>query len=97
MGKLTKMTIENHAKGLGERIHNKIYAKEFGREITELKGKLSVIMKLLHEWMEEDQKCGWRMKKKVKWPIKHLYERNLRQWFNVWMKIEEEINGTEYG
>ena len=40
--------------------------EEFDREMTEIKGKLSYMVKLLQEEdMEENQRRGWSMKKPV--------------------------------
>jgi hypothetical protein len=37
------------------------------------------------------------LKKKVKWPIVQLFERNLRHKFDAWMKMEEKLINVEYG
>ena len=61
----------------------KMNDKEFYREITELKEQINVIMKLLHERVEEYQRCGWKLNRMVKWPIVQLFARNLRYVFDV--------------
>jgi hypothetical protein len=44
--------------------------EEFDREFVELKERLSIVMKLLQE-SEENQRYGWNVKRKVKWPIEN--------------------------
>jgi hypothetical protein len=52
--------------------------EEFDKEMTEIKGKLSYMVKLLQEEeMQENQRHGWSMKKKVQWPVMSLYEEKL--------------------
>lgn len=51
---------------------------------------------LLQERTREDQRCGWKLKKKVKWPIVQLFARKLRHIFDVWMKTEEKLLKVEY-
>jgi hypothetical protein len=88
--------IRESAKEVGR---NKISNEEFDREIVELKEQLSVMMKLLQEKVKEDQRYGWNLKKKVKWPIVQLYVRKLRQRLkhrlNAWIR-EEELREAEY-
>lgn len=55
------------------------------------------MMKLLQEETEEDQRYGWTMKKMIKWPIKKLYERKLRNKLSFQLKMEEELNRVEFG
>jgi hypothetical protein len=75
MEKLTKeemkMTRYIQRKGLEKRIHNKMDAKELSIEtkMDQLKERLSLMVKLLQERIEENQRCGWKMRKRVKWPI----------------------------
>jgi hypothetical protein len=52
-------------KQLAER---KMSQEEFDREFTEVKERLNIIMELLQE-SERNQRWGWNVKKKVKWPI----------------------------
>jgi hypothetical protein len=81
-----EMTIDGHDRG-SEKIHNKrredakevgrkMNQEEFDREFTEVKERLSIILKLLQE-SNEDQRWGWNVKKKVKWPIVHLSMKKL--------------------
>jgi hypothetical protein len=73
-----KVTIDSHCRG-SERSHSigKKYSKENGirkkmneeecdREITEIRIHLDLLMELLQR-SDEDQRCGWTMRKKVKW------------------------------
>lgn len=46
--------------------------------------------------MEEDQRRGWNVRKKVKCPIVQLYARKLKHHFNVWSKREEKIKEVGY-
>jgi hypothetical protein len=51
--------------------------EEFGRGFFEVKERLNIIMELLQE-IEEDQRWGWNVKKKLKWPIDKFYARKMR-------------------
>jgi len=47
-------------------------------------------MELLQE-SNEDQRQGWNVRKKVKWPIMHLFMRKLMHKMNVFLRIEENL------
>jgi hypothetical protein len=75
-----EMTIDGHVIG-SERSHNrgkrmpkqvgrKMSQEELDREFTELKERLNIIMELLQE-SDENQRYGWRLKRKDRWPIKN--------------------------
>jgi len=54
--------------------------EEFDREMIEIKGKLSYMMKLLQEEeMQENQRRGWSMKKPVQWLVVQLFVNKLRK------------------
>ena len=82
------------ARTIGRR---KMNDKEFYREITELKEQINVIMKLLHERVEEYQRCGWKLNRMVKWPIAQFFVIKLRYVFDIWMKTKDKLRKDEYG
>jgi hypothetical protein len=45
--------------------------EEINRECVELKEGLNITEELLQK-SDEDQRKGWNVRKKVKWPILHL-------------------------
>jgi hypothetical protein len=51
--------------------------EDFDREMIELKEQLNYVEQLLQE-IEGNQRCGWIMKKKARWPIKQLIARRKR-------------------
>jgi hypothetical protein len=62
----------------------KMIQQEFDREMTEIKGKLNYMMKLLQEEeIQENHIHGWSMKKKFQWPLMQLHEEIL------WKRLEE--------
>jgi hypothetical protein len=72
------MTNDGHDKG-SKKIHKKrredvkavdrkMNQEEFDKEFTEVKERLSIILKFLQE-SNEDHRWGWNVKKNVKWPI----------------------------
>jgi hypothetical protein len=65
--------------------------EEIDREFTEVRERLSIILKLLQE-RNEDQRWGWNVKKKVKWPIMHLSMNKLMHRLNASWK-EEKLRG----
>jgi DNA-binding transcriptional regulator GbsR (MarR family) len=90
-----KMTINSHARGSKESysevkdfkvngIKTRKSDEEFEKEMVEMKAQLNVLKELLQK--EEDQKCGWVMKKVVRWPIKQLVARRQRHMLKVWLK-----------
>ena len=92
MGKLTKkerrMTTYRHVKGSIEgECHRgkKGDVKEFNIEMTQLKERLSVLKELLQE-NTKDHNYGWKIKRRVKWPILTLFVRKLKHRINVWLK-----------
>jgi dynactin complex subunit len=53
--------------------------EELDREMVELRIQLSYIGKLLQRNIEENQRQGWNLKKKVKWHVMQLFARKLRR------------------
>jgi hypothetical protein len=92
-----EMTRDRQMKGSEERIHINMSDEKFDRDIVEMKEQLSVMMKLLQERVEEDQRSGWILKQKVKWPIKQLIARKLRHILEVWLKTEGIFSEVDYG
>ncbi|KAH9314000.1 hypothetical protein KI387_022627, partial [Taxus chinensis] len=45
------------------------------KETNEIKERLNLVMELLQG--EQNQSCGWKIKKKVKWPLAWLLLRKL--------------------
>jgi ribosomal protein L29 len=112
------MATDGHCRG-SETSHNirgKKYAKEDGmrkmsqeeidRELDELRIKLNYLRQLLQRKVKENQRQGWNMKKKVKWPVKLLFEdliekklketlEELKQRMNDWMQ-KEKLRGAEF-
>jgi hypothetical protein len=96
-----EMTIDSHDRG-SERSHNQeerecqrnwrkqMSQEEIDRELVELKERLSIIMELLQE-SNEDQRQGWNVRKKVKWPIVHLFMKKLMHIMNVFLRTEEKL------
>lgn len=57
-------------------------------EIDEVKMKFDIVEMILQEQNnDEDQQCGWKLRNRVKWPIRELYERKLRHMLSAWLKI----------
>lgn len=54
------------------------------KEIVELNKILRILMKLLRESLN----CGWKIRKRVKFPIVHIYPRKVIQIVKLWFKIE---------
>ena len=96
------MNRDNQMKGSEKIIHNKMDAKELSIEtkMDQLKERLSLMVKLLQERIEENQRCGWKLRKRVKWPIVQLFARNLRQnlrhRLSAWIIKEEKLREDEY-
>lgn len=63
------------------------------KEIVELKKILSILMTLIRESLN----CGWKLKKRVKWPIVQLYTRKVIHKVKVWVKTEEKLSRVAYG
>jgi hypothetical protein len=95
-----EMTTDSHDRG-SRRSHNqrkndaravgrKMSQEKFDREYTKENERLGIIMELLHE-SNEDQRCVWNVKTKVKWPIVHLFMRKLMHNKNVFLSTEEKM------
>jgi len=73
-----KVTTNGHTKGSSvshsrrkedakaNGIRNKINEEEYDREIAKIRIHLDLLMELLQR-IDEDQRCGWTMRRKVKW------------------------------
>jgi hypothetical protein len=96
-----KMTTNGHEKGSKEsHKHMGKSAKEVGkgnmsdeefdREMVELKKQISVINEFLQE-SDEDHRCRWTMRKKVKWNIFYV---KMKHRLNAWLR-KEELGATE--
>ena len=86
------MIISSHKKGSEEGYIRKQNVKEngtsqreFDKEFLEIKEGLSNLMRLLLE-EEENQSLGWILRRKVRWPVKRLFDRKLKHKVNVWLK-----------
>jgi hypothetical protein len=105
-GKLTKgkmkMTIDSHDRGSGRSYSQREeYAKadgkkrmsdeEFDKEMVELKAQLNYVKQLLQKKVDENHRQGWNVRKKVKWPIVHLFMKKLMHMMNVFIKIEKKL------
>jgi hypothetical protein len=100
-----KMTIDSHDSG-SEKGHSKrkedaredgkkrMSDEEFNREMIELKVRLNYVEQLLQEY-EENQRCGWIMKKKARWPIKQLIAREQRHRLKACLKKVEALKIVE--
>lgn len=78
----TRRLKESH-KGLKENAkEDGMSQMEFGKEFLEIKEGLGNLMRLLLE-EEENQNLGWIMRRKVRWPVKKLFNRTLKQKLNV--------------
>ena len=64
---------------------------KFDREVVELEERLSKVTELLHKEAIGGQYYVWRLKKKVKWPVKRLCARDLKHKHSVWVKKEERL------
>jgi hypothetical protein len=53
--------------------------EEIDKEMIELRVQLSHIRQLLQREIKENQRQGWSMKKRVKWPVMQLFEEKLRE------------------
>jgi hypothetical protein len=100
--KLRERNMDNEMKGLEARnFHKKVkvYASELGNEteVVRLKERLSVMMKPLKEIIKKHHRCGWKLRRRVIWPIVQLFSRKLKHRFDVWMNIEEKLRKIEYG
>ena len=94
-----EITIDSKVKGLEEEIsyrEKKASARalelvEF--KLVEIREWLNRLQELLHKKIE---RCCWRLRKKAKWPIRKLQERNLKYTLKVWVKNEDKLMETQY-
>ena len=95
----TRSLKESH-KGLKENAkENGISQMEVDKEFLEIKEGLSNVMRLLQE-AEKNQSLGWIMRRKVRWPLKKLFNRTLKKKMNVWLKtldLEKKFKDIEQG
>lgn len=92
------ITIDSQVKGSGE--ERSYREEESGRifelvelKLVEIKERLSRLKEILQKKIE---RCGWRMKKKSKWPIRKLQERNSKCRLNIWVNNEEKFKEAKY-
>ena len=94
-----EITIDSQVKGSREEISYR-EKKESARELELVEFKLVKIRQRLGELKELLQKkieeCGWRIRKKAKWPIRKLQERNLKYRLKVSIKNEVKLKEVEY-
>lgn len=68
--------------------------------MAQLKERLSMLMKFLQEESEEDQRCSWKPRKRIKWTIVQLFARKprqkLRQMMHVWLQTKDRLKEAEY-
>lgn len=72
---------------------------KFDKEFHEIKEGLSNLMRLLPK-EEENQSLGWILRRKVRWPVKKLFNRTLKKKINVWLKtldMEKKFKDIEQG
>ena len=84
-------------RGLEDKSHRREKVKK--NEMDEVKMKLNIVEMLVQEQEnDEDQQWGWKLRKRVMWPVKELYERKLRHRLSAWLKtLEEELMEAKYG
>lgn len=63
-------------------------------KLAQIRERLSRLKELLQKKIE---RCGWRLRKKSKWLIKKLQERNLKYMLKDYVKNEEKLMKVEYG
>ena len=74
----TRRLKESH-KGLKENAkEDGMSQMEFDKEFLEIKEGLSNLMRLLPK-EEENQSLEWIMRRKVRWPVKKLFNRTLKK------------------
>ena len=102
-----KVATEIHRKGSrGSQNRTREYARsngvkrmsqiKFDREVVELKERLSKVTELLHEEVIGVYYYIWRLKNKVKWPVKRLCARDLKHKHSVWVKEEERLRAAKH-
>ena len=93
-------SLKESQKGLKENAkENGMSQREFDKEFLEMKEGLSNLIGLLPEEVE-NQNLGWIMRRKVRWPIKKLFNRTLKKKINVWLKtldMEQKFKDIEQG
>ena len=62
-------------------------------KLAEIRERIGELKELLQKKIEE---CGWRIRKKAKWPIRKLQERNLKYRLKVSVKNEVKLKEVEY-
>ena len=94
-----EITIDSQVKGSGEEISYR-EKKESARELelfefkfVEIRERLGELKELLQKKIEE---CGWRIRKKAKWPIRKLQERILKYRLKVSVKKEVKLKEAKY-
>ena len=94
-----EITIDSRVKGLREKMSYR-EKKESSRALELVEFKLAEISERLGELKELLQKkieeYGWRIRKKAKWPIRKLQERNLKYRLKVSVKNEVKLREVEY-
>lgn len=50
---------------------------------------LSIVDILMQEQEDEDQQFGQKLRKRIKWHVKQLYERNFKHKLSAWFKMVE--------
>ena len=95
-----EMTRYSQVKGSEEEI-SYTEKKESARALELAKFKLNELRERINKLGELLQKkiegCGWRLRKKSKWPIRKLQERNLKYNLKVQVKGEEKLKEAKYG
>lgn len=61
--------------------------------MAEIRERLGELKELLQKKIEE---CGWRIRKKTKWPIRKLQERNFKYRLKVLVKNQVKLREAEY-
>ena len=70
-----EITIDSEVNRLEEERSCREKASARVLELVDIREKLNRLEQLLQKQIEI---CGWRLRKKAKWPIKQLQERNLK-------------------
>ena len=51
---------------------------------------------LLHEEATKGQYYEWKLKRRVKWPVKRLCDKDLKHKHSIWVKKEEMLRAAEH-
>ena len=108
------MNTMSHCRG-SEESHNKKrkYAKvdgirkrmsqeEINREMAEINIQLSYMEQQLQSKVQKNQRQGWSMKKKFKWPVTQLFEEKMRKGLEElkhrlnFLMQKEKLKGVEF-